>query len=65
LNADVKNQPVEKIMSTALPFVDATTSLDVLANMVSNDEAAVLVKDFQQDKTYIITKFDIVQALAR
>lgn len=64
-NADVKKQTVESIMSTALPFVDATTSIDVLSNMVSNDEAAVLVKDFQHDKTYIITKYDIVQTLAK
>jgi cystathionine beta-synthase len=64
-NPDVKNQLVESIMTTALPFVDATTPFDVLSNMVSNDETAVLVKDFAQDKTYIITKYDIVQALAR
>jgi cystathionine beta-synthase len=64
-NPDVKNQSIETIMLNALPFVDATTPIDVLSNMVSNDEAAVLVKDFQQDKTYILTKYDIVQALAR
>jgi cystathionine beta-synthase len=64
-NPDVKSQPIETIMLNALPFVDATTPIDVLSNMVSNDEAAVLVKDFQQDKTYILTKYDIVQALAR
>ncbi|MEP7263789.1 MAG: pyridoxal-phosphate dependent enzyme [Bacteroidota bacterium] len=64
-NPEVKKQTVESIMSTALPFVDATTSIDVLSNMVSNDEGAVLVKDFQHDKTYIITKYDIVQTLAK
>ena len=64
-NPEVKGKSVESIMSTALPFVDATTPLDVLSNMVSNNETAVLVKDFAQDKTYIITKYDIVQALAR
>jgi cystathionine beta-synthase len=64
-NPDVKNISVESIMANALPFVDATTPLDVLSTMVSNDEAAVLVKDFQHDKTYIITKYDIVQMLAK
>ncbi len=64
-NPDAKNKSVESIMANALPFVDATTPLDVLSTMVSNDEAAVLVKDFQHDKTYIITKYDIVQMLAK
>lgn len=64
-NPEVKKDTIESMMTTALPFVDATTPIDVLSNMVSNDEGAVLVKDFQQDKTYIITRYDIVQALAR
>ena len=64
-NPDVKNLTLESVMGPALPFVDVTTPLDVLSNMMNKEESAVLVKDFQQDKTYIITKFDIVQALAK
>ena len=51
-------------MQEALPFVDASTPLDVLSEMVSKSDAAVLVKDFKLDKNYIITRFDVVKALA-
>ena len=64
-NPDVKNHSLDSIMGPALPFVDVTTPLDVLSNMMIKEESAVLVKDFQQDKTYIITKYDIVQALSK
>ena len=63
-NPEITSQPVTAIMQEALPFVDASTSLVELSGMVKNDDSAVLVKDFKQDKNYIITRFDIVKALA-
>ena len=64
-NPEVKDHKIESIMGPALPFVDATTPLDVLSKMMNKEESAVLVKEFKQDKTFILTKFDIVQALAK
>ena len=64
-NPEIKNQSVESIMNEALPFVDITTSVDVLSKMMSNGQDAVLVKDFKQDKNYIITRFDIVDVMAK
>jgi cystathionine beta-synthase len=61
---EIKNESVKKIMQEALPFVDASTPLDVLSTMMKAADDAVLVKDFKLDKTYIITRYDIVQALA-
>jgi cystathionine beta-synthase len=61
---EIKGESVKKIMQEALPFVDASTPLDVLSNMMKAADDAVLVKDFKLDKTYIITRYDIVQALA-
>lgn len=63
-NPDIAKEPVSTIMQEALPFVDASTPLDVLSEMVSKSDAAVLVKDFKLDKNYIITRFDVVKALA-
>ncbi|HEX5002814.1 MAG TPA: CBS domain-containing protein, partial [Bacteroidia bacterium] len=63
-NPEIKNSAVKQIMQEALPFVDASTPLNVLSDMMKGAEDAVLVKDFKQDKTYIITRYDIVQALA-
>lgn len=60
---DVKNQTVESIMEEAFLFVDATTSVGALSKMISEKNKAVMVKDFKQDKTYIITKHDIAKAL--
>jgi cystathionine beta-synthase len=63
-NPEIAKEPVKNIMQEAIPFVDASTPLDVLARMVNKDDAAVMVKDFKLDKNYIITRFDIVKALA-
>jgi predicted transcriptional regulator len=51
-------------MVEALPFVDFSTSLDDLSGMLKKADDAVLVKDFRQDKNYIITRFDLVKTLA-
>ncbi len=64
-NPDSKNESIESIMKEALPFVDISTSIDTLAKMVSGDNEAVLVKDFKQDKNYIITRFDIADIMAK
>jgi cystathionine beta-synthase len=62
---EAKNDKIESIMQEALPFVDITTPLDDLAKMISEDRSAVLVKDFKANSNFIITKYDIVEALAR
>ena len=60
-----KDTPVEEIMSAALPFVDVTTSLDVLSGMVGGEYEAVLVKDFKRDKNYIITRSDLAEIMVK
>jgi cystathionine beta-synthase len=64
-NGNSKNDKVESIMQEALPFIDISTPLDDLSKMISGDRNAVLVKDFKANSNFIITKFDIVEALAR
>jgi predicted transcriptional regulator len=56
--------PVEAIMQPALPFADISTSVDALAQMLTPESPAVLVRDFKLDATYIITRWDIIKALA-
>lgn len=63
-NPDHVTAPVQSIMTDALPFVDASTPIDVLSGMISKADDAVLVKDFKQDRNYIITRYDLVKALA-
>jgi cystathionine beta-synthase len=64
-NPEMKSQAVETIMEEALPFVDISTGIEVLSDMVSGDREAVMVKDFKKDKQYIITRYDIADILTR
>ncbi len=64
-NPDAKNEKVESIMKEALPFVDITTDVESLSKMMTPERSAVLVKDFKADRNFIITRFDIVDAMAK
>ena len=59
----VKRQPVESIMQPAFPFVDISTPIDLLSTMVTLENPAVLVRDFKTDKTFIITRSDLIRVL--
>ena len=61
---DVKTQPVEAIMQPAFPFVDISTNVELLSTMITHDNPAVLVRDFKTDKTFIITRSDVIRVLA-
>jgi cystathionine beta-synthase len=59
----VKSQPVEAIMQPAFPFVDISTPVELLSTMITPATPAVLVRDFKTDKTFIITRSDIIRVL--
>ena len=50
-------------MQPAFPFVDISTPVELLASMIRPQNPAVLVRDFKTDKTYIITRSDIIRVL--
>ncbi len=58
-----KGNSVESIMSPAFPFVDITTPLEALSNMITPENPAVLVRDFKTDEIYIITRHDIISMM--
>ena len=62
-DADVKREPVESIMQPAFPFVDVSTPVDLLSTMITPQNPAVLVRDFKTDKTFIITRSDVIRVL--
>ena len=64
-NPEIKGQKVESIMQGAFPFVDISAPIDSLSAMITDTNPAVLVKDFKLDKTYIITRYDIINALTK
>ncbi len=59
----VRNKPVEAIMQPAFQFVDISTPVELLSRMISPENPAVLVRDFKTDKTFIITRSDIIRVL--
>jgi cystathionine beta-synthase len=64
-NPEIKNQKVGTIMQGAFPFVDISAPVDSLSAMITDSNPAVLVRDFKSDKTYIITRYDIINALIK
>jgi len=60
---DAKSHPVESIMQPAFPFVDISIPVDLLATMITPQNPAVLVRDFKTDKTFIITRSDVIRVL--
>src|SRR5712691_10779039 len=60
---DAKSHPVESIMQPAFPFVDISIPVELLATMITPQNPAVLVRDFKTDKTFIITRSDVIRVL--
>jgi cystathionine beta-synthase len=60
---EIKKAPVEAIMQPAFPFVDISTPVELLATMITSVNPAVLVRDFKTEKTFIITRSDVIRVL--
>ena len=60
----VKTHPISEIMQPAFPFADISTGIEALATMITPDTPAVLVRDFKSQDTFIITRWDVMQALS-
>jgi cystathionine beta-synthase len=58
-----KAKSVEEIMQPALPFVDASTPVQFLSTMINQAQPALLIRDFKTQKTFIITRSDIIRVL--
>ena len=50
-------------MQPAFPFVDISTPVELLSTMITPQNPAVLVRDFKTDKTFIITRSDVIRVL--
>ena len=59
----LKHKAVEDIMLPAFPFVDISTPVELLSTMLTPENPAVLVRDFKTEKTFIITRSDIIRVL--
>ena len=59
----VKAEPVDSIMQPAFPYVDVSTPVELLSTMITPENPAVLVRDFKTEKTFIITRSDLIRVL--
>jgi cystathionine beta-synthase len=59
----VRRQPARSIMQKAFRFVDIDTPVELLAPMITPESPAVLVRDFRDEKTYILTGSDVLGAI--
>jgi predicted transcriptional regulator len=59
----VRHEAVGRVMEPAFPFIDISTGIDALATMITPETPAVLVRDFKTDKTFIITRADVMRML--
>jgi cystathionine beta-synthase len=62
-NPENKHQPIEKLMEKPFPIVDSYTSYPEISAMINRENPAVLVK-MPSGELQIITKYDIIHALA-
>ena len=62
-NPEIKRRPVESIMQPAFSFADISTPVELLSTMITPENPAVLVRDFKTEKTFIITRSDIIRVL--
>jgi len=59
----IKKKAIEEIMQPAFPFIDISTPVELLSTMITPQNPAVLVRDFKTDKTFIITRSDVIRVL--
>ena len=61
---EIRTHAIETIMEPAFPFADISTGIEALAQMLTPEHPAVLVRDFKSEETYIITRSDVMKALS-
>lgn len=61
---DKEHMTVKEIMAGAFPYVDESATSREISSMINRQNSAVLVKS-KNGKTYILTEYDLIQAIAR
>jgi cystathionine beta-synthase len=63
-NPEIKSQQIRSVMEDPYPIVAFDTSVGRLSKLISKENGAVLSKD-ESGNYHIITKYDIIQSLAK
>jgi cystathionine beta-synthase len=62
-NPEIKTEKVESVMDKAFPIVTFETPVEKLGTLINKENGAVLAKD-ESGNYHIVTKYDVLQALA-
>ena len=63
-NPEIKDQSIESVMEKEYPIVPFDMPVEKLSALISKNNGAVLSQDEMGDY-HIITKYDIIQSLAK
>ena len=63
-NPEIKNATVESVMEAAPAIVDFATPVEKLGSLINKENGAVLAKD-DTGNYHIVTKYDVIQSLAK
>ncbi|HEY6978314.1 MAG TPA: pyridoxal-phosphate dependent enzyme [Chitinophagaceae bacterium] len=63
-NPEIKSATVESVMEPAYPVVAFDTPVERLGSLITKENGAVLAKDEKGDY-HIVTKYDVIQSLAK
>lgn len=63
-NAEIKNETVETVLEPAYPLVAFDTPVERLGKLITKENGAVLAKD-EKGELHIVTKYDVIQCLAK
>ncbi|MEO6452587.1 MAG: pyridoxal-phosphate dependent enzyme [Ginsengibacter sp.] len=63
-NPEIKSQLIESVMEKPYPVVAFDTRVEHLSNLITKENGAVLSKD-ESGIFHIVTKYDIIQSLAK
>lgn len=62
-NPEIKNEKIESVIEPLFPVVSFETPVEKLGTLINKENGAVLAKDESGDY-HIVTKYDVLQALA-
>lgn len=63
-NPEIKNAKVSSVIEHAYPVVDFATPVEKIGNLINKENGAVLAKD-EKGEYHIVTKYDVIQSLAK
>ena len=63
-NPEIKNATVGSVLEHAYPVVDFETPVERLGSLITKENGAVLAKD-ETGAYHIVTKYDVIQSLAK